>query len=95
MIGYMDKTVFLGEYFEDKLKTIAKEDGDYAALIDKAFEKGCSLGMTPDAPHDAPIVLFYEALMDKNYYERELLYAQGWKDCLAVLRELRLLPRER
>ena len=95
MIGYLDKTVFLGEYFEDKLKMIAKEDAAYAALIEKAIEKGCSLGMTPEAPHDAPIVLFYEALMDKSYYERELIYAQGWQDCLTVLRELRLLPPER
>ena len=84
IVKYM--TQWMGEYFGEILQRERKRNQNYR----KASETLVRCFNAVD-DQNSSIDAYSDAIYDKHDIELDLLYAQGYRDCLALLRFLRML----
>ena len=88
VIDYMRQ--WTSEYFSEVLQEVKKHHVEYEEAIQKCVEsseriKGLLL------QKDSPVQDYEYSMMHRSAIEQDLLYAQGLHDCVAILKELRVL----
>ena len=87
IIKFMEQ--WSAEYFDEILRRERKHNHTYQKALQQLLERADQISALCDS--DSPVSAYSSAVYKSQGIESELLYAQGYRDCFALMHFLKLI----